>query len=292
MDSMRSDNRFIELDPTEKLIWSYLLTNEKVGICGIYELPLKKIAYETWIDRDMVIKILTRFEKDKKCFYRDGFIFLINFFKNLWISSKDDNVRKWVEREIKELWNHLNAFKEEEIEETCKDLIRGLQGAYKDLGILYLTLLNFTLLNSNILSKDNTTSDDVGETWIDDKTIEEQNIDPLKTEKEIIPPTPLYWNQDINSLLGYIKATCKANNLPYWWTWTDRNYAKHILSNKFSENYLQYNMDLYTFIEFVIRWYNLLEYVKPVNSAKNIYYNWSNIVQQLQKKQATSKTWA
>ena len=46
-DSMRSDNRFIELSPKEKLIFSYLITNDKVSLCGIYEMPIMKMMCET-----------------------------------------------------------------------------------------------------------------------------------------------------------------------------------------------------------------------------------------------------
>ena len=64
-----SDNYFEELDPTEKLLFLYFLTNIYTNICGIYEIPLKIIAVETGIDKEMVKKILQRFESDKKIFY-------------------------------------------------------------------------------------------------------------------------------------------------------------------------------------------------------------------------------
>lgn len=146
-DRIRSDVWFTELDPIEKLLWIYLLTNDKLGVCGIYELSLKRMWYDTWIDKDMILKILARFEKDKKCFYRNGFILICNFFKNLQVSSKNDNLRKGVEREIQELWNHIEHFYEADIADTMKTLIRPLQDPYKELGILYLTLLNLTQLN-------------------------------------------------------------------------------------------------------------------------------------------------
>jgi len=149
-DRMRSDTWFTDLDPIEKLLRIYLLSNDKLWVCWIYELSLKKMWYDTWIDRDMIAKILVRFEKDKRCFYRDWFILVCNFFKNLQISSSSDNIRKWVERELKELWNHLTPFKEAIIEDTMKTLTRPLQDPYKELGILYLTLLNFTLLESPV----------------------------------------------------------------------------------------------------------------------------------------------
>ena len=56
------DNYVSNLDPSEKLLFVYLLTNSSTNICGIYELPLKNVALETGLDTEMVLKILERFE--------------------------------------------------------------------------------------------------------------------------------------------------------------------------------------------------------------------------------------
>ena len=53
-----SDDWISRLDPVEKLLFIYLLTNERTNICGVYELPLKFMAVETGIEKDMVEKIL------------------------------------------------------------------------------------------------------------------------------------------------------------------------------------------------------------------------------------------
>ena len=55
------DNYTANLDPIEKLLFLYFLTNSSTSICGIYQVTLKKIAVETGIDREMVEKILKRF---------------------------------------------------------------------------------------------------------------------------------------------------------------------------------------------------------------------------------------
>lgn len=76
------DNYTSNLDPIEKLMFLYFLTNTSTNISGIYEIPLKKIAVETGIEKEMVAKILTRFEKDNKVFYFNGWLCLKNFVKN------------------------------------------------------------------------------------------------------------------------------------------------------------------------------------------------------------------
>jgi hypothetical protein len=77
-----SDDWVSHLDPVEKLLFIYLLTNERTNICGVYELPLKYMAVETGIDKDMVEKIMKRFEKDGKVYYDKGWVAIKNFTKH------------------------------------------------------------------------------------------------------------------------------------------------------------------------------------------------------------------
>jgi len=89
------DDYSANLDPIEKLLFLYFLTNPYTEICGIYEIPLKHIALETGIDREMVLKIIARFEKDKKVFYRKGWVAIQNFAKH---QANNPSVSKGVER--------------------------------------------------------------------------------------------------------------------------------------------------------------------------------------------------
>ena len=75
------DDYISHLDPTEKLMFLYFLTNPLTDICGVYEIPLKNIALDTGIDKEMVEKIIKRFERDCKIFYENGWIAVKNFSK-------------------------------------------------------------------------------------------------------------------------------------------------------------------------------------------------------------------
>lgn len=77
-----NDNYIIDLDPIEKLLFLYLLTNPNTNMLGIYELHVRKIAFETGIDKDMVLKIFDRFTEANKVKYVDGYVILQNFLKN------------------------------------------------------------------------------------------------------------------------------------------------------------------------------------------------------------------
>jgi hypothetical protein len=76
------DNYIIDLDPSEKLLFLYLLTNPDTNILGVYQIPIRQISMDTGFDKEMVIKILERFQKDNKVLYQDGWIAIKNFAKN------------------------------------------------------------------------------------------------------------------------------------------------------------------------------------------------------------------
>lgn len=88
-----SDNWIVELDPLERYLFLYLLTNEHTNIAGVYELPLRVMAFESGIDKEMLPKMLKRF--GEKVAYIDGWVCLKNFQKHQSTTSK--NVKKGIE---------------------------------------------------------------------------------------------------------------------------------------------------------------------------------------------------
>jgi len=77
-----SDNYVIGLDPIEKLVFLYLLTNEHTNMLGAYELHITKIAFDTGNPLPRVRKALEGFERDGKIAYVSGFIIFKNFLKH------------------------------------------------------------------------------------------------------------------------------------------------------------------------------------------------------------------
>ncbi len=92
------DGYVVTLDPIEKLLFLYFLTNPLTEICGAYEIQLKRVALDTGIDRDMVLKILNRFEDEDKIIYRDGWILVNNFIKHQSVNPK---VQIGIEKSVK-----------------------------------------------------------------------------------------------------------------------------------------------------------------------------------------------
>jgi hypothetical protein len=79
---MWSDDWFEGLNPSEKLLWIYLLTNAQTNMLGIYEISFKRIQFETGLGKDTIQKGLKGFERVKKGFYHNGYIILPNWLKN------------------------------------------------------------------------------------------------------------------------------------------------------------------------------------------------------------------
>lgn len=80
--SIWSDPFFEELTPSEKLLFIYLITNEKTNMLGIYELSIRKISFETGLKKDVINEALRSFERQKKVKYTSEHIILTNFIKN------------------------------------------------------------------------------------------------------------------------------------------------------------------------------------------------------------------
>ena len=76
------DNYIADLDPTEKLVFLYLLTNPLANLAGIYEITIREMAFDTGYDKDMIMKILNRFERDDKIIYKKGWIVMKNWIKH------------------------------------------------------------------------------------------------------------------------------------------------------------------------------------------------------------------
>lgn len=101
------DNYVLELDPSEKLLFVYLLTNSRTSIAGIYEINLRKVSMETGFDKEMIMKILERFARDDKAYFVEGFIVLRNFIK---YQRLNPSILKGIALELEKLPDRLRKF--------------------------------------------------------------------------------------------------------------------------------------------------------------------------------------
>lgn len=94
------DSYVINLDPIEKLLFLYFLTNPATTLAGVYEVDVRLVALDTGIDRDMVVKIMARFCKDGKMYYEKGWLILMNFVKH---QRLNPSIKLGIEKAILEL---------------------------------------------------------------------------------------------------------------------------------------------------------------------------------------------
>lgn len=90
-----SDSFIETLDPVEKLLFLYLFTNDRLDLCGIYEITLRKISFETGINEERVQKIITKFSEKWKIHYIEWYVCVMNFIKHL---QSNPSVALWIER--------------------------------------------------------------------------------------------------------------------------------------------------------------------------------------------------
>lgn len=77
-----SDPWVEELSSSEKLLYLYLITNEKTNMLGVYEVSFRKMSFETGIPKDTIERSIKLFEKQGKVRYINNYVILLNFAKH------------------------------------------------------------------------------------------------------------------------------------------------------------------------------------------------------------------
>jgi hypothetical protein len=101
------DNYVVELDPTEKLIFIYLLTNPKTNIAGIYEINIREIAFDTGFDVEVIRRALDKFMAEGKIIVAEGWLGLRNWLKH---QSINPSVRQGIDRQLRLLPDKLKQY--------------------------------------------------------------------------------------------------------------------------------------------------------------------------------------
>lgn len=85
-----------DLNPLDRYVLLYLLTNEKTNISGVYELPLRTIANETGLDKEEVSRMIKRLEP--KVYYKHGWVVLVNAIRHQ--NYKNGKIAAGIQREL------------------------------------------------------------------------------------------------------------------------------------------------------------------------------------------------
>lgn len=124
------DEWFYDLDPVEKLVWFFLLTNNRCNIAGVYKMNTKWASRLTGLDTDIFPKIIKRFEDAKKVHLYEDWLFIVNFTKH---QAENPSVRAGIVRILKEV-----------PPQAVDSLLQAVPACPT---LLYLTQLNSTLPN-------------------------------------------------------------------------------------------------------------------------------------------------
>lgn len=118
-----------------------------------------------------------------------------------------------------------------------------------------------------------------------DKSIDTKSED--FEEQEYIPSEI---TKKVNDVIENIKSECRKNWILYASGKSERNFAKHLLSDKFRKEALDHlNIDLNMFISKVIKASVDLKYAKTINNAVSLYYNRSDIVNKAIKEKTNER---
>lgn len=250
-DNFWTDRWVEELDPSEKLVYLYLLTNPLCNVAGAYEIHTKRIAYETGFDRSVVENILKRFENDNKIIRYNDYIIIINFIKNQ--ALKNPNIYKGIVRIrdglpkglLLSLWKALKGF-----ERTP-----------------YPTLLNLTI--NNISSNE-------------DNIIMPEGKKENSGKKGNIEK---YGNDEVNAVIEAIRETVEAYQGVYK-AWKMERPRANNLAKKHGDwgKFLKSkNLDLIDTIKKITTYSMTQKFCKRITNASEFHANWASVLNQMRK---------
>lgn len=128
--SFWSDPFIEELTPEEKLLYLYLITNEKTNMLGIYEVSYRKISFETGISIENLKKAFERFETLNKIKYQHNHVFLLNFLKH-------QNFNTNMKKSAIDCYNNLpKELKQNDLDINKEDVNKGFERLCKGFGMV------------------------------------------------------------------------------------------------------------------------------------------------------------
>lgn len=104
------DDEWIQtLDPSEKLIYLYLMTNPLTNIAGVYKITDRRISFDTGFNLDTITHIFRKFEKAGKVYRKGEYVALPSWPKHQkW--DKSTKVKEGIDRILKELEPEIIMF--------------------------------------------------------------------------------------------------------------------------------------------------------------------------------------
>lgn len=209
------DEWFYDLDPVEKLVWLFLLTNNRCNIAGVYKMNVKWAARLTGLDTDIFPKILNRFVQGGKIHLFEDWLFIINFTKH---QAENPSVKQGIIRILKE------------VPPQAVDTLRQAVPACPTL--LYLTLPNLTQPNGG--EPDPSDSSSQKKAKYDEKDMKLTDLlislIQVNTPEWTLKGNKETWAENINKLHRIDGRTYQQIEYMIRWTQADSFWRQNILS--------------------------------------------------------------
>ena len=88
------DSFFCELTPTEKLLFIYFITNEKVNIIHCYEITDRETTFDTGVDKNTIATFKEKMIVVQKMFFKGNWVYLRNSCKyEKYVGDKNENAK-------------------------------------------------------------------------------------------------------------------------------------------------------------------------------------------------------
>ena len=134
--SFWDDEYIMDLSAKDKLLFLYLLTSPLNNISGMYEIHLRRIIFDTGLQKQEILKALKGFERNKKVFFVDDkFIVIANFIKH---QKLNVNIQKGIVNCVNSLPVFVKSFLGIELIKPFKSLLEIKKA------------LNYININSNL----------------------------------------------------------------------------------------------------------------------------------------------
>jgi len=104
------DDEWIQtLDPSEKLLYLYLMTNPLTTIAGAYKLSIRRICFDTGFNSDTVTHILAKFQNAKKAYHFKEYLILPSWPKHQKWEIKQ-TIKKGIDFELAKIPDDVKSY--------------------------------------------------------------------------------------------------------------------------------------------------------------------------------------
>ncbi len=183
-----------ELNPLDRYLFLYFLTNERTNLAGIYELSVRTMANETGIEQEEIKRMLMRLES--RVIYENGWVMLRKAIKHQNFNSP--KIKQGIEDILKQVPQELLGYIEWPIELSEIAYRYGIDTSS------HLIKYNITKLNltkSNLLTKVSNTKPARASARVAEPRVPSEDIDKLF--------------QDWLQVIGYAITSQKKPNREY-----------------------------------------------------------------------------